>query len=195
VTECSDPKGLAAQPVQCSGTLASASVQRVLVAGSSGAGKSTLAAELSRRLALPYTELDSLYHGPGWVPRPQFLDDVRALIAGERWVTEWMYAEARPMMLARADTLVWLDLPRRTVMHRVLRRSVRRAVGRAPIFNGNTESFRDWLDPEHPIRWAWTTHSRVAVRVWAAMEQRPDLAVVRLASPAEARRWLRQLPG
>jgi len=165
-------------------------VQRVLIAGSSGAGKSTLAAELSRRLRLPYIELDTLFHGPGWQPRPEFLDDIRAVVAGERWVSEWQYTEARPLLLARADTLVWLDFPRRTVMHRVLRRSFRRAATRRPFHNGNTEGFRDWLDPEHPVRWAWSTHSRVRTLVQAASGERPELAIVRLTSPAEARRWL-----
>jgi adenylate kinase family enzyme len=165
-------------------------VQRVLVAGSSGAGKSTLAAELARRRRLRYTELDSLFHGPGWVPRPQFEGDVQALAAGDRWVTEWQYGQVRPLLLARADTLVWLDYPRRTVMHRVLRRSARRALLREPIFNGNTEGIRDWLDPEHPIRWAWSTHAQVRSKVLAALEQRPDLTLVRLNSPAQARRWL-----
>jgi adenylate kinase family enzyme len=170
--------------------VASASVQRVLIAGSSGAGKSTLAAELARRDQLPYTELDSLYHGPGWVPRPEFLDDVRAVVAGDRWTSEWQYNKARPLLLARADTLIWLDFPRRTVMHRVLRRSFRRAVLREPIFNGNTEGLRDWIDPAHPVRWAWSTHGQLTAKVQAAIEQRPDLTVIRLRSPAEVRRWL-----
>jgi hypothetical protein len=78
-------------------------------------------------------------------------------------------------------------------MRRVLWRSLRRATGREPIFNGNTEGFRDWLDPEHPIRWAWTTHSLVAGKVRAAVEQRPELTVVRLRSAAEVRRWLGRL--
>jgi len=168
-------------------------VQRVLVAGSSGAGKSTLARALARRRQLPYTELDALFHGAGWVPRPEFLADVRAVVAGDRWVTEWQYGQARPLLLARADTLVWLDYPRRTVMHRVLRRSLRRALLREPIFNGNTEGLRDWLDPEHPVRWAWSTHSLLRSRVLAALEQRPDLTLVRLTSPARARRWLATL--
>jgi adenylate kinase family enzyme len=165
-------------------------VQRVLIAGSSGAGKSTLAAELARRYQLPYVELDSLFHGPGWVPRPEFLDDVRAVVAGDSWVSEWQYGPARPLLLARADTFIWLDFPRRTVMHRVLRRSFRRAALREPIFNGNTEGFRDWLDPEHPVRWAWSTHGRLAAQVQSAIEQRPDLTVLRFRSPAEVRRWL-----
>ena len=165
-------------------------MQRVLIAGSSGAGKSTLAAEIARRRQLPYTELDSLFHGPGWVPRPEFLDDVRAVVAGDSWVSEWQYDAARPLLLARADTLIWLDFPRRTVMRRVLRRSVRRALLRERAFNGNTENVRAWLDPGHPIRWSWSNHEHARIRVLAAMEQRPELTVLRFRSPAEVRRWL-----
>lgn len=168
-------------------------MQRVLIAGSSGSGKSTLAAELASRLRLPYTELDSLFHGPGWVPRPEFLDDVRTVVAGDSWVSEWQYPDARPLLLAHADTLIWLDFPRRTVMHRVLRRSLRLAVRRQPVFNGNTESFRDWLDPGHPIRWAWSAHHQVRANVLAALAQRPELTVLRFRSPAEVRRWLRSV--
>jgi adenylate kinase family enzyme len=168
-------------------------VQRVLVAGSSGSGKSTLAAEFSRRLGLPYVELDSLFHGPNWVPRPEFGDDVQAVAAGDSWVSEWQYGQVRPLLLARADTLIWLDFPRRTVMHRVLRRSFRRAALREPIFNGNTEGFRDWLDPEHPVRWAWSTHARQRSMTRAAIQRRSGLTVIRLSSPRQARRWLRSV--
>ncbi len=165
-------------------------MQRVLIAGSTGAGKSTLAAELARRHRLPYTELDSLFHGPGWVPRPEFLDDVRAVISGDRWISEWQYDEARPLLLARADTLIWLDFPRRTVMHRVLRRSLRRALLRERAFNGNTEGLWNWLDPGHPVRWAWSNHARARARLLGAIEQRPELTVLRFSSPAAVRRWL-----
>ncbi|MEO7260700.1 MAG: hypothetical protein ABI047_05505 [Jatrophihabitantaceae bacterium] len=92
-------------------------------------------------MGLPYTELDSLFHGPGWVPRPELLDDVRTVVAGDSWVSEWQYPDARPLLLARADTLIWLDFRRRTVMHRVLRRSLRRALLRQRTFNDNTEGF------------------------------------------------------
>ena len=45
---------------------------RILVAGTSGAGKTTVAAALSARLGIPHTDIDGLYHGPGWTPRPEF---------------------------------------------------------------------------------------------------------------------------
>ena len=44
--------------------------ERVVVAGVSGVGKSTLARRISDALDLPYTEIDGLYHGAGWIPRP-----------------------------------------------------------------------------------------------------------------------------
>ncbi|MFN2496238.1 MAG: hypothetical protein ABR608_10080 [Pseudonocardiaceae bacterium] len=74
-------------------------------------GQSTLSRALSALLSVPYHELDAFYHGPRWVPRPQFTADVIALAATERWVTEWQSSAVRPILLARADLIVWLDLP------------------------------------------------------------------------------------
>ncbi len=66
-----------------------AGVERVLVAGSPGAGKTTPARRLTARLDLTHTEMDALFHGPGWVPRQEFEADVDALLASGRWVTEY----------------------------------------------------------------------------------------------------------
>lgn len=169
--------------------------QRILVNGSAGAGKTTLAAEIGRRLGLPHTELDALHHGPGWVRRPEFLDDVEALAASEHWVTEWQYRDARPILLARCDLVVWLDVPRSVAMRRVVRRTLRRRVRREVLWNGNVEGplWKIFVDPEHIIRWAWTTHRRAAERVDETRKHRPDLPVVRLRDEAEVQRWLAHL--
>ena len=74
-------------------------------------------------------ELDALHHGPGWTKRPEFEDDVHRVVAGDRWVSEWQYPAMRDALLVRADLLVWLDLPRRVVMARVVRRTLRRRIG------------------------------------------------------------------
>lgn len=171
-------------------------MRRVLVSGISGAGKTTLARRLSAQLGLPHHELDALHHGPGWVKRPEFESEVAEFTAEPQWVTEDQYARLLGDLLwTRADTVVWLDLPRRTVMGRVVRRSFARAVTGRELWNGNRESFRDWPDPEHPIRWAWSQHGARRERTADRVERFPEVRVVRLTDPRAVRRWLRDLPG
>ena len=95
-------------------------------------------------------------------------------------------------LLVRADLLVWLDLPRRVVMARVVRRTLRRRVRREVLWNGNVEPpLRTFLtDRDHIVRWAWRTHPRTREWVTAACATRPDLVVVRLTSRAQVSAWV-----
>lgn len=165
---------------------------RVLVAGTSGSGKTTLAARIGDVLAVPHVEIDGLFHGPGWTPRPSFDEDVRRFSAGPAWVTEWQYGSARPHLAERADLLVWLDLPRPVVMRQVVRRTLARRLRRQPLWNGNLEPpLRTILtDRDHIVRWAWSTHHGTAPRIGTLLQERPDLPVVRLTSHEQARDWL-----
>lgn len=135
---------------------------RVVVVGTTGSGKSTLAASLAASLGVPHVELDALHHGPGWTERQP--DELRALVAaavaGDGWVVDGNYDSVRDLVWPRATDIVWLDYPRRVVMWRVVRRSVVRAVTRRELWSGNREDWRTWLRPDHPIRWAWTSHAR-----------------------------------
>lgn len=165
--------------------------QRVLVAGTSGSGKSTLARRVGELLDLPYVELDALHHGPGWTPRPAFATEVEEFSAGDRWVCEWQY-DVKPLLAARADTLVWLDLPFPVTLARVVRRTVRRRLHREVLWNGNVEApLHTFLtDREHIVRWAISSRHAAEVNVLAAREVCPHLDVVRLRSPGEVRSWL-----
>jgi adenylate kinase family enzyme len=174
-----------ADPLPCS-------PRRILVVGCSGSGKSTLGRELARRTGIPYTDLDGLFHGPGWVERPEFEADVRALAAGPEWITEFGYGKARPHLLPRGEVLIWLDPPRRRVMAQIVPRTLRRRLGRTQLWNGNVEPpFHTFLtDPDHIVRWAWRTYPRSAARVRRVLAVRPELPVVRLGSRAEIAAWL-----
>src|SRR3712207_5102047 len=114
--------------------------QRILVAGVTGVGKTTLARRIADLTGAPYTEIDSLYHGPNWTYLETFPEDVRRLAAQPAWVTEWLYRSARPVLAARADTVVWLDLPTRVMLTRLVRRTVRRRLRREELWNGNVEA-------------------------------------------------------
>lgn len=166
-------------------------MDRVLIAGISGSGKTTLARKLSTRCGLPRHELDALHHGPGWVKRPEFESDVRRFSRQQRWVTEDQYHRLLGDLLwGHADTVIWLDMPRRTVMWRVVRRSIFRAVTRRQLWNGNRESWRHWLQPDHPIRWAWSQFSPRRAETAERATRHPTVTVIRLRSARQARRWL-----
>lgn len=166
--------------------------RRILVTGCSGAGKSTLARAVAARLDLPYRELDALFHGPGWVPRPRFVDDVRAFAAEDAWVSEWQYDLVRPILLARAELLIWLDLSRARVFCQLLRRSVVRRLRRVELWNGNVEPplYTVFTDPEHVLRWAWSSYARVGPRVQAVLRGDAPPVVVRLRSRRDVTAWL-----
>lgn len=165
---------------------------RVLVAGTSGSGKTSLAATIAITLVLPHTEIDALFHGPGWVPRPSFETEVAELAAGPGWVTEWQYEAVRGVLVDRSELLVWLDLSRAVVMMSVTRRTLRRRLGRVELWNGNREPGLRTIfsDPDHIIRWAWSHHASSRERVLDLHRRRPGLPLVRLASRREVRRWV-----
>lgn len=174
---------------------AAPAMRRVLVSGISGAGKSTLARRVAAILDLPYTELDALHHGAGWVKRPEFEDDARRLATTDAWVTEDQYQSfIGDLLWTRADTLLWLDLPRSVVMRRVVTRTAARLLTRRRIYNGNRERWRDLPTEGHPIRWAWAQHARRSERTAELVEQHSHLQVVRFRSPGEVAAWLRDLP-
>jgi len=166
--------------------------RRIVVAGTSGAGKTTVAVALSGRLGIPHTDIDGLYHGPGWVPRPEFADDVAALVAGEEWVTEWQYSAVRPLLLARADLLVWLDLTRAVVMRQIVPRTLRRRLRRVELWNGNVEPplWTILTRRDHILRWAWRTHPKTPARIRQVLASADPPAVVRLRTRREIHAWL-----
>lgn len=170
--------------------------RRILVAGVSGVGKTTFAGRLGDLLGVPHTEIDALFHGTGWEPRAEFLADVRGLVAGDAWITEWQYSDARPLLAERAELLVWLDLPfLRVTLPRVIRRTLRRRLRREELWNGNVEPpLRTFFtDPEHIVRWAWSTRRKYAERIPLLPARYDDLHIVRLGSVREAEQWLRSL--
>jgi len=170
-------------------------VKRVLVAGISGAGKPTLARAVARRRNLPFTEIDALHHGPGWTPLPTFRAALIELAARDRWIADAAgYPDVIEILWPRADTVVWLDLGRARVMTRVIERSFARAVTGEELWNGNRERFRDWLDSEHPIRWAWRQHGPRRAELAQRLSLPGAPRAVRLRTRREVDRWLASLP-
>ena len=167
--------------------------KRVLVAGVSGVGKTTLAGRIAALTGGPHTEIDALFHGPAWTPRPEFLADVESLVRADSWTTEWQYDAARPLLAESADLLVWLDFPfARVTLPRLVRRTIRRRWSREELWNGNIEAplWTVLTDREHIVRWAIRSRRNYTAAVPRLFPVYPNLIVVRLRSQQEADRWL-----
>ncbi|WP_314474988.1 AAA family ATPase [uncultured Microbacterium sp.] len=171
--------------------------ERVLVAGVSGSGKTTLSGRIGALWGLRHIEIDGLFHGANWTPRPEFLDDVRAFAAEDRWVTEWQYTSkgTDAILAPRAQLALWLDYPYRVVRGRLMRRTLARGILRRELWNGNREK-GPWnllnRDPEENIlAWQRATLHKWHERFPEMQERFPHLTVVRLRHPRETERWLR----
>jgi adenylate kinase family enzyme len=136
--------------------------------------------------------MDALYHGPNWTPRESFTAEVDAFAAEDTWVTEWQYSNARDLLAARADLVVWLDLPVFTTMRQVTERTLRRRLQGEVLWNGNRERslWTLFTDPEHIIRWAWRTRRSTAERIVVVMREHPELPIVRVHTHREVSDWL-----
>lgn len=171
-------------------------MQRIAVMGTTCSGKSTFARALAERLDVPYLELDALYWGPDWSePEPEeFRGRVEPFVRADAWVVDGNYSsKLGDLVLQRADTLVWLDLPLPRILWRVCRRTIARIASRAELWSGNRETWRNALFTRDALfLWALKTHRRFRRRlpVRLARDEYAHLRVVRLRSQGEIGRWL-----
>jgi adenylate kinase family enzyme len=172
-------------------------VERIVVVGCSGAGKTTVARSLAGRLGLEHLELDDLYNLEDWAERPQeeTRELVAAVTAAPQWVVDGNYPWMTDLTWGRADTIVFLDLPRRTVMRQIVWRTVQRVLLRTTLWNGNRERWSSLLsrDPTRSmIWWAWARHPVYRERYRKAIRDPrwSHLRVVHLQSRRAVRRFL-----
>jgi adenylate kinase family enzyme len=173
-------------------------IRRVSVVGSSGSGKTTFAAQLAERLRVPHVELDAIYWGPNWshLDEQTLRASVREATVGDGWVCDGNYSDVRRIVLERADTVVWLDLPLRTCLVRMLRRTRRRIRDKDELWGGNRESWREVFVGREALFWWLITQYRRKRREYEARFSGPDathLRVHRFRSSTAAEAWLASL--
>ena len=167
-------------------------MQRILVIGPGGAGKTSLSTRLGEVLGLPVIHLDALYWHPGWraTPPAEWTRVVEEAAADAAWIMDGNYGGTLERRIARADTIVFLDLPRLTCVRRVLWRRVRYAGRSRPSLPpGCTERI-----PAEFLRWIWTYGERRRPQILALLAHvRREKTVVVLRTPRQVRAWVRRL--
>jgi len=168
---------------------------RIAIVGPSGSGKTWLAVELSRRLGFRHVELDELHHGPNWescgadVLRERVLDATD----GESWIADGTYhSMIGDVVFERADTVMWLDLPVRVVMWRLVRRTYLRKRDKTVLWAGNVEG--GWRESTRYLVWpalkrAFENRRALPER----LARHPHLRVRRLRSDRAVRELVRSL--
>ena len=109
-------------------------MRRVLVIGCGGAGKSTLARKLGERLGLEVIHLDVHFWRPGWVQTPdeEWIPIVDELIEKESWIIDGSFNGTLDRRMARADTVIFLDLPRWRCLVRAIKRLLKYRAATGP---------------------------------------------------------------
>lgn len=99
-------------------------MKRIMVVGCPGSGKSTVAIRIAQKLDLPVVHLDKIHYAPGWQERTKAEKKRLAtrVEQADRWVIDGNLSATYPHRLSRADCCVWLDIPLRIRLWRLLKR-------------------------------------------------------------------------
>jgi adenylate kinase family enzyme len=168
-------------------------VQRVAILGSGGAGKSVLAAAIAERTGLPVVHLDVVYWEPGWKEPPpdEFAAALDAAVAEERWILDGNFLRhgGPDPRFARADTVIFLDLPRTACLWRVVKRRVREA--RRPGAISPKDAAK--RSTSRSCVGSGRSPARNRPRVLAFLDGLQGVDVHRLRSAADVRRYVENL--
>ncbi len=143
--------------------------QRILVLGPPGSGKSTLARRLGARHGLPVFHLDQAFWEPGWVQAPPaaFAAEVERITALPAWIIDGTYTPTLAPRLARAEQVLYLDVPAWLCVLRILLRTAPR-LGR--VRPDAAAGCRERLDPAF-LRFAWRWNRQSRDRILASLPE------------------------
>jgi adenylate kinase family enzyme len=165
-----------------------------VVTSASGSGGTWLGSELAERLGVPFHELDALFWKPGWVESTaeELHAAVLPIVATDAWVIDGSYqSKIGQLVLGNADVVVWLDLPMRTWLPRLVRRTFRRARTGEELWEGNHESLRKAFLSRDSLILFTLRHFQARRRRYP--ERFAAYEVVRLRSHAEIDAFLRSV--
>jgi hypothetical protein len=145
-------------------------------------------AMLAERMGIPHTQLDSIFHQPGWtkLDNDEFRSRVRAKADESAWVIDGNNQFGIDVVWERADTVVWLDRSKWVVTRRLVVRTLSRVIHRTELWNGNRQTLTNLVTRPHRsiVVFALRRHGEFQRRYSAAMvdPRWSHLTFIRLAS-------------
>jgi len=146
------------------------SPRRIIITGTSCTGKTTLGAQLADQLNLPQIDLDDLHFLPEWVAKEPgvFVADVETAISQHKeWIVTGSYqSKLKDTLWQKANVIIWLDLPLRTILARYFRRTYRRVIYKEKCCGENYETLDHVLFKDnmlaHIFKTYWARKRRLA---------------------------------
>jgi len=165
-------------------------MKRVIVFGGSGSGKSTLARQIGAITGLPVIHIDPMYWKPNWVQRSK--EETRTLVlaatAQEAWVFDGNHHSTFAARIARADHVIFLDLPTWLRVWRVMARSWRYRGKTRPDMGADCP---ERFDLHFVFKWVGGYHWRARPKDVAFMQTLPQrVTAVHLKSRAQVAAYL-----
>ncbi|MGJ9384479.1 topology modulation protein [Salipaludibacillus sp. CF4.18] len=100
-------------------------MNRIMVMGvSAGVGKSMFARKLAQSLNIQVYHLDTIYWKPNWIEASleEFSARQQEIVLLDSWIMEGNYNSTYSIRIAKADTIIYLELPLIICLYRVFKR-------------------------------------------------------------------------
>lgn len=167
-------------------------MKRILVLGAPGSGKTFCSTKLAHILNIPIHQLDHYYYKPNWVvvDRETFIAKQREIIQGDTWIIDGNATSMLAERLMRADTVIYLDIPRYKRICRVLWRNL--------VLNKLSD-----LPPGCTFLWkqfftfllhhVWKFDAEKKTKILQIIQQHPEVQFFHLKSEQEVNQFLQNV--
>ena len=137
-------------------------MKKVIIVGTTGSGKSTLAKALSKKLDLPYIQLDAYFWKPDWQGSSdeEFFPKIIKAIDRPGWIIDGNYNRTNHLTWKDVDTVIWVNLPFWLTFYQSFTRSFKRALSKKELWKdtGNKESFSRMFSKDSILIWLFKTY-------------------------------------
>ena len=135
---------------------------RIVIVGTCGCGKTTLGKALSKKLNIPFVDLDDLVWDQNWVMREHadFEARLEKELQKEAFIFAGNHTRIKERIWSFADYVIWLDFPLPLLIYRVIKRSIRQIVCKERLCNGNLETWGRLLGKNSIVIWTLKSYFR-----------------------------------
>lgn len=165
-------------------------MKRVAIIGCPGSGKTTSARKLAQIMGLPLIHLDLHYYDQTQdYPnnKDAWRTKVTELVEQNTWIIDGNYKSTFDIRLPRADTIIFLDYPKRVVLWRMLKRRMQYQYKRREDM---PDSWREHISWDF-FKFVWSFNRHVRPGIVTTLEKhKPSKVIVFLRNQAETDAFL-----